>query len=134
MSDIILKVDAASGLKVEVGDMVQSGAEIGIEPDTEKPLVSPVAGVIKGTLEVASFGVMTAPLARGFVGKVLNSKQVKAALAKWYVVYAKTVGTEVTTEIAQTKVDQIAGKMALLTDNTEIRLKMGTSARNFEEL
>ena len=43
-----MKVDAASGLKVEVGDMVQSGAEIGIEPDTEKPLVSPVAGVIKG--------------------------------------------------------------------------------------
>jgi hypothetical protein len=86
--------------------------------------LAPLAGVLKGTLEAASFGVMTAPLKRGFIKTVLASTPVKAAMSKWYVTYAKSVGAEVSTELAQTRIDQAVNNMAAqIEEKPELLLK-----------
>lgn len=47
MSDTILKADATFGVKVEPGDSVKIGQEIGTNPDTGQTLTSPLAGTVK---------------------------------------------------------------------------------------
>jgi hypothetical protein len=95
----------------EAGSTAGDLLEKGFDDKTVKTL-APLAGIIKGTMEAASFDVMTAPLKREFITKTLNSAPVKAALSKWYVTYAISVGTEVSTEVAQTRVDQIVQNYA----------------------
>lgn len=95
----------------EAGSTAMDMLDQGFDDKTVREL-APLAGVVKGTLENVSFNVMTAPFKRGFVLNVLGKDSVKAALAKWYVSYAETIGTEVTTEMAQTRVDQLTQNYA----------------------
>ena len=88
-------------------DMAEKGFE-----DKDIKALAPLAGVVKGTLEMSSFSVLTAPMKRGFIRSVLNSSAVKTAMANGFVQYAASIGAEVTTELAQTKVDQITNDYA----------------------
>ena len=47
MTDFILKADATFGLKVKVNDVVEKGVQLGTDSDTQKPLISPVKGLVK---------------------------------------------------------------------------------------
>jgi len=48
MKAVILKVDATFGVKVQAGDRVQQGDEIGIKADTLEMLTAAVSGIVKG--------------------------------------------------------------------------------------
>ena len=98
--------------------------------DKEIRALAPYAGVIKGSLEMASFSVMTAPFKRGFISTVLNSAAVKKVLANGVVQYAKEIGAEITTEVAQTKVDQIVNDMAAVAENKPELLNKPEDAAN----
>jgi len=50
MKDVVLQVDATFGLKVQAGDVVQQGDEIGIEAGTSEMLFAAVSGTVKGVV------------------------------------------------------------------------------------
>lgn len=95
----------------EAGATAIEMAEKDFDEKTIREL-APLAGVIKGTLESAGFAVMTAPAKKLFLKNVLASATVKKALASGLAQYLKSMGSEVSTELAQEKVDQIVNNMA----------------------
>jgi Na+-translocating ferredoxin:NAD+ oxidoreductase RnfC subunit len=48
MREVVLEVDATFGLKVQAGDRVQRGDEIGIKAGTSEVLTAAVSGTVKG--------------------------------------------------------------------------------------
>lgn len=94
-----------------MGETAIGMAEKGFDAKTIQKW-APLAGVIKGTMDKASFGLLTAPAKQTFVAKVLNLPVVKRAIASAYVQYAASIGAEATTEAAQTYVDQVVNNMA----------------------
>ena len=47
MKEVILYADATFGLKVNAGDSVEEGDELGIAVETGKVLFSPVTGIVE---------------------------------------------------------------------------------------
>jgi hypothetical protein len=48
MKDVVLEVDATFGVKVQAGDVVRQGDEIGIKAGTSEMLTAVVPGIVKG--------------------------------------------------------------------------------------
>lgn len=94
---------------------------------------APVAGVIKGVLEVVSFRMLPAPFKRVIFGKALASGAVRKVMTKAYVSYMKEMGTEVATEEAQTLVDLVANNMAAEAENKPEKLVGLTSPEALNE-
>lgn len=115
------EVGAAQGalqyfIKAETGSSAIEMQRKGYDLATIRKL-APVAGTIKGALEMASFGVMTAPFKTAFVKKVLATPAVNAALKSAMGVFVQTVGAEVGTEELQLLVDVVTNNMAAEVDN-----------------
>lgn len=110
------EVGAAQGalqyfIKAETGSSAIEMQRKGYDLATIRKL-APVAGTIKGALEMASFGVMTAPFKTAFVKKVLATPAVNAALKSAMGVFVQTTGAEVATEELQLLVDVVTNNMA----------------------
>lgn len=94
-------------MDVEGGNLAGDMLDAGFEEQTVKD-VAPVAGAISGLLELVQFKFLTAPLKRAVMSRVITSKAMTGAMAKWYVNYSKELGAEVTIEVAQERVNQLA--------------------------
>lgn len=102
-------------IDMEAGSTAMEMLEKGYDDKTIRR-IAPLAGVVKGTLEQASFGVMTAPFKRAFVRNVMLSATMKSALVRGAAQYAKSVGAEVTTEELQALVDIMANDWASIVE------------------
>lgn len=102
-------------LEVEAGSTAMEMLEKGFDEQTVNDL-APLAGVGKAVLEVYGFKFMTAPAKRFFLSKVMGSPPVIKAMTAAYVHYLKTIGVETTTEVMQTKIEQLVNNMGAAID------------------
>lgn len=112
-------------VKAEAGSTAMDMLDKGFDDKTVKQL-APLAGIVKGSLEAVGFRFMTAPLKRAVLRNFLASDAMKKVLVNGYLQYAKQIGAEVVTEVAQERVDQIVNDMAANAEaKPELLLKPG---------
>jgi hypothetical protein len=130
----LMRVGAAYGgwkyfVDANAGETAINMAEKGFEEKQIRDL-APIAGVINGTLDAVGFSVMTAPAKRLFIKNVLSSAPVKSALAQGLVQYTESIGAEISTELAQRRVDQILNNFAAQIEDKPELLTSPATARD----
>lgn len=114
---------------LEAGSTAIDMLEAGHDPKVVQEW-APIAGVLKGSLEMASYGVMAAPFKRGFIKTVLNSDTFKKAAASWVGQYSASLGAEISTEMAQTKIDQVVNNWAAEVEGRPALLQSAEKAKD----
>ena len=101
----------ADTARIEAGGTAGEMLKKGFPPETVMKF-APVAGVVKGALEVVGFKFLTAPLKRAAITKVLASAPVQKVLGSALGLYLKETAGEVAAEEAQTMMDIFTKHMA----------------------
>lgn len=101
--------------QIEGGNAAAEMDEKGFDEATIKAY-APLVGVVNGALEVISFRLLAAPFKRVALQKVMGSEVVKKAMTSAYVNYVKELGGEISTEIAQERINILAETLAAESD------------------
>lgn len=102
--------------QIEGGNAAAELDKKGVDPALIKD-IAPLVGIANGVLETVSFHMMTAPMRRAFAGQVFKSEIVKKVMANALVNYTKELGGEITTEMAQERVNIFAENTAAEIEN-----------------
>jgi hypothetical protein len=120
--------------EIEGGNAAAEMLEKGFDEKTVREL-APLVGVVNGALETVGFHMIPAPYRRVLARKVLAAPAVTKVLANAYLKYLGELGIEITTEVAQERMNVYAETLAAETENRpDLAPKEGESFNRYGQV